>query len=56
MSICITSTFPYYASLHAAPRQNKRRTHHLIFFLMRSWLVWPHFFFLQFTARGCSRA
>ena len=29
---------------------------HLIFFLMRSWLVWPHFFFRQFTARGCRRA
>jgi hypothetical protein len=26
------------------------------FFLGRSWLVWPHFFFLQFLARGCRRA
>ena len=26
------------------------------FFLGRSWLVWPHFFLRQLTARGCRRA
>ena len=25
---------------------------YLIFFLGLSWLVWPHFFFRQLTARG----
>ena len=29
---------------------------YLIFFLIRNWFVCPHFFFLQFTARGCRRA
>ena len=26
------------------------------FFLGRSWLLWPHFFLRQLTARGCRRA
>ena len=29
---------------------------YLSFFLMRRLVVWPHDFFLQFTARGCSLA
>ena len=29
---------------------------YLSFFLGRSWLVWPHFFLRQLTARGCRRA
>ena len=29
---------------------------YLSFFLMRRWLVWPHFFFRQFLARGGRRA
>ena len=29
---------------------------YLSFFLMRSWLEWPHFFLRQFTARGWRRA
>jgi hypothetical protein len=29
---------------------------YLSFFLGRSWLVWPHFFFRQLVARGGKRA
>ena len=54
--IRITSASPYLSLACMQHHCNKRWTHHLIFFLIRSWLVWPHFFFLQFTARGCSRA
>ena len=41
--------------VHASDTK-KRSPPHLIFFLGRSWLVWPHFFLRQLVARGCRRA
>lgn len=34
----------------------RARCIYLSFFLMRRWLVWPHFFLRQFFARGGRRA
>jgi hypothetical protein len=45
-------------SFHSLPisQTPNERTVYFSFFFGRSWLVWPHFFFLQLVARGGRRA
>jgi hypothetical protein len=57
---CLQRNHPPLTSLsfHSLPisQTPNERTIYFSFFFGRSWLVWPHFFFLQLVARGGRRA